>query len=370
MLMFTPEEKQRYARHLTLPDFGETGQRRLKRGSVLIVGAGGLGSPSAMYLAAAGVGRIGLVDFDTVDASNLQRQILYGESVLGQRKLDAAWQRLHDLNRHVRVETFNDRLSSRNAMALFEPYDVILDGTDNFATRYLVNDACVFSGKPNVYGSIFRFDGQASVFDARRGPCYRCLYPEPPPPGLVPSCAEGGVLGVLPGLVGTIQATEAIKLIAEIGEPLIGRLLMIDALSMSFRKLKLEKNPQCRVCGPNADVRELIDYEEFCNPVTNLDITAAELSQRLRDVVVIDVREPHEWSGGHISEAKHIPLQQVPARLEEIPRDAEIVMVCRSGGRSARAQQFLMSQGYKRVKNLVGGMTAWKRDVDPAIVVR
>jgi adenylyltransferase/sulfurtransferase len=368
------EELQRYARHLTLPELGQEGQLRLKRGSVLIVGAGGLGSPSAMYLAAAGVGRIGLVDFDVVDASNLQRQILYGESAVGRRKLDAAWQRLHDLNRHIRVETFNDRLSSRNALALFEPYDVILDGTDNFATRYLVNDACVLSGKPNVYGSIFRFDGQAAVFDARRGPCYRCLYPDPPPPGLVPSCAEGGVLGVLPGLVGTIQATEAIKLIAGIGEPLIARLLMIDSLSMSFRTLRLEKNPHCRVCSANADVRELIDYEEFCNPVSNLDITAADLAQRLASspaaVVVIDVREPQEWQGGHIHEAKHIPMQQIPSRMNEIPRDAEVVMVCRSGSRSARAQQFLMSQGYTRVKNLVGGMAAWKRDVDPAMVVR
>ncbi|HUP44251.1 MAG TPA: molybdopterin-synthase adenylyltransferase MoeB [Thermoanaerobaculia bacterium] len=372
--MLTAEETERYARHLSLPEIGEEGQHKLKRASVLIIGAGGLGSPAAMYLAAAGVGRIGLVDFDTVDASNLQRQILYGESVVGQRKLDAAWQRLHDLNRNVRVETFNDRLSSRNALALFEPYDVVLDGTDNFPTRYLVNDACVLTGKPNVYGSVFRFDGQAAVFDARLGPCYRCLYPDPPPPHLVPSCAEGGVLGVLPGIVGTIQATEAIKLITGAGDPLIGRLLMIDALSMAFRTLKLEKNPQCRICGADREIRELIDYEEFCNPVSETNITAAELAERMASdgskVVIVDVREPYEWAAGHLEEARHIPLQQVPSRIEEIPRDAEVIMVCRSGARSANAQQYLLSRGYTRVKNLVGGMTAWKRDVDPAMQVR
>ena len=370
--MLKPDERERYARHLTLPEIGEEGQQKLKRASVLIIGAGGLGSPAAMYLAAAGVGRIGLVDFDVVDSTNLQRQILYGESVIGERKVDAAWKRLHDMNRNVRVETFNDRLSSRNALALFEPYDVVLDGTDNFPTRYLVNDACVLSGKPNVYGSVFRFDGQAAVFDSARGPCYRCLYPDPPPPNLVPSCAVGGVLGVLPGIVGTIQASEAIKLVTGVGSPLIGRLLMIDALSMAFRTLKLEKNSQCRICGPNREIRELIDYEEFCNPVTEFDINPAQLAERLakNDVVVIDVREPDEWNGGHLEQAKHIPLQQVPARLAEIPQDAEVVMVCRSGGRSAHAQQFLLSHGYRNVKNLVGGMTAWKRDVDPAIVVR
>lgn len=372
--MFSPEESERYARHLTLPEFGEEGQRKLKRASVLIIGAGGLGSPAAMYLAAAGVGRIGLVDFDRVDASNLQRQILYGESVLGEKKLDAAWQRLHDINRHIRIETFNDRLSSRNALALFEPYDVVLDGTDNFPTRYLVNDACVLLKKPNVYGSIFRWDGQAAVFDATRGPCYRCVYPEPPPPGMVPSCAEGGVLGVLPGIIGTIQATEAIKLITGAGEPLIGRLLLIDALAMRFRSLKLEKNPQCLICGANPEIRELIDYEEFCNPVNDMNISAAELAQRLsggnKNVVIIDVREPYEWNAGHLEEARHIPMQQVPARIGEIPRDAEVVMVCRSGARSANVQQFLLSHGFKSVKNLAGGMAAWKRDVDPSITVK
>ena len=372
--MLTAPELTRYARHLSLPQIGEEGQRRLKRSSVLIIGAGGLGSPAAMYLAAAGVGRIGLVDFDVVDVSNLQRQILYGDSVVGERKLDAAWKRLRDINPHARVETFNDRLSSRNALQLFEPYDVIMDGTDNFPTRYLVNDACVLSRKPNVYGSVFRFDGQAAVFDSTRGPCYRCIYPEPPPPHLVPSCAEGGVLGVLPGIIGTIQAAEAIKLLTGIGEPLIGRLLMFDALAMSFRTLKLVKNPQCRVCGDDPQVRELIDYEEFCNTMSDQDITATELSQRLagdhEDLVLVDVREPSEWEGGHLAEARHIPLQQVPARTNEIPRDAEVVMICRSGGRSARAQQFLLSQGFKRVRNLTGGMLAWKRDVDPAVEVR
>jgi molybdopterin/thiamine biosynthesis adenylyltransferase/rhodanese-related sulfurtransferase len=371
--MLTPTERERYARHLVLPEVGEEGQRKLKKGAVLIVGAGGLGSPSAMYLAAAGVGRIGLVDFDTVDATNLQRQILYGESNVGERKLDAAWRRLHDINPHVRIETFNDRLSSRNAMPLFEPYDVILDGTDNFATRYLVNDACVFLGKPNVYGSVFRFDGQAAVFDARRGPCYRCLYPEPPPPHLVPSCAEGGVLGVLPGIVGTIQATEAIKLIVGIGEPLLGRLLLIDASSMTFRTMRVQKNAQCRVCGPNADVRELIDYEEFCNPVNELEIDVQQLADRLsrgEDLFILDVREPYEFDAGHLEEAHHVPLQQLPANVETLPRDKEIVVYCRSGGRSARAQQFLISHGFPRVNNLAGGMMAWKREVDPAINVR
>ena len=371
--MLTPDERNRYARHLSLPELGEEGQRKLKKGSALIIGAGGLGSPVALYLAAAGVGRIGLVDFDRVDASNLQRQILYGESSVGERKLDAAWRRLHDLNPLVRVETFNDRLSSRNALALFEPYDVIIDGTDNFATRYLVNDACVLSRKPNVYGSVYRFDGQVSVFDSQHGPCYRCLYPDLPPPDLIPSCAEGGVLGVLPGVIGTLQATEAIKLLAGIGEPLIGRLLLFDALAMSFRTMRLEKNKDCRICGAKPDIDELIDYEEVCNPVNELEITPAQLAERLakaEKIVLIDVREPMEWSVGHLEEAKHIPLQTLPQNLAEISKESEIIMICRSGGRSATAQQFLLSNGYSRVKNLVGGMLGWKRDVDPAMAVR
>lgn len=371
--MLTPDERIRYARHLILPELGEEGQLRLKKGSVLIVGAGGLGSPAAMYLAAAGIGRIGLVDFDHVDATNLQRQILYGESVVGERKLDAAWKRLHDLNPFVRMETFHDRLSSRNALPLFEPYDVVLDGTDNFATRYLVNDACVLLGKPNVYGSVYRFDGQASVFDARRGPCYRCLYAEPPPAHMAPSCAEGGVLGVLPGVIGTIQATEAIKLIAGVGEPLIGRLLLFDAAMMSFRTVKVAKNEHCRICGTHPDIRALIDYEQFCSPVNELEITARELADRLTrgdELLILDVREPYEYQAGHLEEARHIPLQQLPRNVESLPRDREIVVYCKMGGRSANAQQFLLRHGFQRVKSLTGGMVAWKRDVDPAMTVR
>ena len=365
-------ERARYARHLVLPEIGEEGQNRLERASVLIVGAGGLGSPAAIYLAAAGVGRIGLVDFDIVDVTNLQRQILYGESVVGERKLDAAWKRLRDVNPHVRVETFNDRLSSRNAMQLFEPYDVVLDGTDNFATRYLVNDACVLMRKPNVYGSVFRFEGQASVFDATRGPCYRCLYPDPPPPHLVPSCAVGGVLGVLPGVVGTIQATETIKLITGAGEPLIGRILLFDALGMSFRTMRIGKNEDCKVCGTRPTIRELSDYEEYCNPVTDLEITPQQLAARIEsgdDLVLVDVREPFEHEAGHLDNTVHIPMAQVREQLGRIPRDREVIMYCRSGGRSANVQQFLLQQGYTRVKNLVGGMLAWKRDVDPAMNV-
>ncbi len=370
--MFTPSERARYARHLVLPEFGEEGQKKLKRGSVLIVGAGGLGSPAALYLAAAGVGKIGLVDFDTVDATNLQRQILYGESSIGKRKLDAARDRLNDLNPHVSIETFNAALTSQNAREVFEPYDVILDGTDNFATRYLVNDACVLMKKPDVYGSIYRFDGQVSVFDATRGPCYRCLYPDPPPPHLIPNCAEGGVLGVLPGIIGTIQAAEAIKLLAAIGQTLIGRMLMFDALTMSTRQIKLAKNPQCKVCGPDPVIRDLIDYEEYCSPVNDLEISVTQLAERLsRDdkPVLLDVREPYEFQAGHLDDAQHIPMQQVPQSIEQLPRDQEIVVYCRSGGRSARVQQFLMSQGFEKVKNLTGGMLAWKREVDPAMSV-
>jgi sulfur-carrier protein adenylyltransferase/sulfurtransferase len=371
--LLTPAERSRYARHLALPEVGEEGQRRLKRASVIIIGAGGLGSPAAMYLAAAGIGRLGLVDYDRVEGSNLQRQILYGESSIGSAKVDAARVRLTDLNPHIRVETLKDSLSSRNALQVLEPYDIVLDGTDNFPTRYLVNDACVLLRKPNVYGSVFRFEGQVSVFDASRGPCYRCLYPDPPPPHLVPSCEEGGVLGVLPGVVGTIQAVEAVKLATGLGHPLIGRLLMFDALAMSFRTMKLEKNPQCKVCGPDPEVRKLIDYERFCNPVSELEITPTELSERLKSgdpMFLLDVREPHEFEGGHLDRAQLIPLQQVPKRASELPEDAEIVVICRSGGRSAHAQQFLMRSGFKRVRNLVGGMLRWKRDVDPNVSVR
>ena len=358
----------RYQRQITLPELGEAGQAKLNAASVLIVGAGGLGSPTAIYLAAAGVGRIGLVDFDRVDITNLHRQILYGTSDVGRPKLEAASERLNDLNPEVQIETHEARLTSENALEILRRYDVIIDGTDNFATRYLVNDACKILGKPNVYGSIFRFDGQASVFATEDGPCYRCLYPEPPPPGMVPSCAEGGVLGVLPGVVGTIQAIEAIKLIAGIGETLAGRLLIFDALRMTFRVMKVRRR-----CEEHAPITQLIDYEEFCNPVQNTDITPTELSQRLasgEDIVLIDVREPHEWNAGHIEGATHIPMRDVPNRLNEIPKEKEVVMICRSGGRSGHVQQHLLGAGgYTRVLNLTGGMQRWARDVDPSIRV-
>jgi adenylyltransferase/sulfurtransferase len=358
----------RYARQITLPEFGEAGQAKLRAASVLVIGAGGLGSPAAIYLAAAGVGRIGLVDFDRVDPTNLHRQILYGTSDVGREKLDAASEHLRDLNPDVMIETHAARLSSANALDILRDYHVIIDGTDNFATRYLVNDACVLLSKPNVYGSVFRFDGQVSVFATSDGPCYRCLYPTPPPPHLVPSCAEGGVLGVLPGVIGTLQATEAIKIITGIGETLAGRLLLFDALRMTFRVMKLERR-----CEEHAPITQLIDYEEFCNPVNDLNITPTELNDKLtngEDVVLIDVREPYEWSAGHIERAVHIPMNQVPQRLAEIPKDREVVMICRSGGRSAHVQQHLLqSQGYSRVKNLVGGMQRWSREVDPAIRV-
>lgn len=377
----------RYLRQITLPEIGFEGQRRLGAGSVLVVGAGGLGSPAAIYLAAAGVGRIGLVDFDRVDETNLHRQILYGTADIGRPKLEAARERLHDLNPEVVIETHPARLTSENALKILAGYDVVLDGTDNFATRYLVNDACVLLGKPNVYGSVFRFDGQASVFATGDAPCYRCLYPEPPPPHLAPSCAEGGVLGVLPGLIGTIQATEAIKILAGAGETLAGRLLLFDALRMTFRTMKLRRR-----CEEHAAITELIDYEEFCSPasattatdsktatntmtstMTSTDITPLQLSERLAngdDLVLIDVREPFEWSAGHIDGATHIPMSQIPQRLQEIPRDREVVMICRSGGRSAHVQDHLIrAQGYTRVMNLVGGMQRWSRDVDSSIRV-
>ena len=357
----------RYLRQTTLPEFGEAGQRRLGAGSVLVVGAGGLGSPAATYLAAAGVGRIGLVDFDRVDVTNLHRQILYGTSDVGRPKLEAASARLRDLNGEIEIVTHEARLTSENALEIMTAYDVILDGTDNFATRYLVNDACVLLGKPNVFGSVFRFDGQLSVFATPDGPCYRCLYPEPPPAHLVPNCAEGGVLGVLPGIIGTLQATEAIKLLSGVGEPLAGRLLLFDALRMSFRTMKLRKR-----CDEHAPITRLIDYEEFCNPVNQTDITPKELSEKIAngaDVVLIDVREPYEWSAGHIEGATHIPMNQIPQRLAEIPKDKEVVMICRSGGRSGHVQQHLLQQGFAKVKNLVGGMQRWASEVDSSIRV-
>ncbi len=375
----TNDEIKRYSRHLIMPEVGVDGQRRLKAGKVLCIGAGGLGSPVTMYLAAAGVGTLGIVDFDVVDFSNLQRQILHGTSDVGRSKLASAKDRLQDINPEITIQTHEAALSSENALKLFEPYDIIVDGTDNFPTRYLVNDACVLSGKPNVYGSIFRFEGQASVFATKDGPCYRCLYPEPPPPGLVPSCAEGGVLGVLPGVVGTIQAMEALKLILGVGEPLIGRFLIFDALRMRFRELKLRKDPDCPVCGTHPTVKQLIDYEQFCGihpeapePVTvnnKTEITAIELKQRLDHgdkLKIVDVREPNEYQINRIPGSVLIPLNDVPKRYKELDPDEEIVVQCKSGGRSAKAADFLRSVGFKRVLNLKGGITDWVDKVDPS----
>ena len=384
----TNEEIKRYSRHLIMPEVGVDGQRRLKAGSVLCVGAGGLGSPAAMYLAAAGVGRIGIVDFDVVDYSNLQRQIIHGTSSIGKTKLESAKARLLDINPHIQVDTYETALSSENALELFAPYDVILDGTDNFPTRYLTNDACVLLGKPNAYGSIFRFEGQASVFGAKDGPCYRCLYPEPPPPGLVPSCAEGGVLGVLPGVIGVIQATEAIKLITGIGDPLVGRFLIYDALRMKFRELKLRKDPDCPVCGTHPTVTKLIDYEEFCGlrpsveaeavaaaeaagatAASATEITAVELKQRMDrgdKLTIVDVREPNEYQINRIAGSQLIPLGEIPRRYAELEQDDEIVVHCKMGGRSAKAADYLRSVGFKRVLNLKGGILDWVDKVDPS----
>jgi molybdopterin/thiamine biosynthesis adenylyltransferase/rhodanese-related sulfurtransferase/molybdopterin converting factor small subunit len=358
----TNEEIKRYSRHLIMPEVGVEAQRKLKASKVLCIGAGGLGSPAAMYLAAAGVGTLGIVDFDTVDFSNLQRQILHGTPDVGRSKLASARDRLNAINPNVKIETYETALSSENALELFAPYDVILDGTDNFPTRYLVNDACVLTGKPNVYGSIFRFDGQASVFFAEKGPCYRCLYPEPPPPNLVPSCAEGGVLGVLPGVIGTIQATETIKLITGVGEPLIGRLLLFDALRMEFRPLRLKKDPNCAMCGPKPTITHLIDYEGFCNPVQTTDVTPAELAAMMKEIDLIDIREQQEWNQGYIEGARLVPLSQLHNNLELIPRDRDVVLYCRSGSRSAHALEMLRAAGYHRAKHLKGGILAWQRE--------
>ena len=374
------DEVKRYSRHLILPEVGMDGQRALKAAKVLCIGAGGLGSPAAMYLAAAGVGTLGIVDFDVVDVSNLQRQLLHGTNDVGRPKLDSAKDRIHALNPNVHVETFETALSSENALELFEPYDVILDGTDNFPTRYLVNDACVLLGKPNAYGSIFRFEGQASVFGMKEGPCYRCLYPEPPPPGLVPSCAEGGVLGVLPGIIGTIQATETIKLILGSGEPLIGRFLIFDALRMKFRELKLRKDEDCPVCGSHPTVTKLIDYEQFCGVapraeadnvtgMTTDEMTPRELKERLdrgEPIVIVDVREPQEYQINRIAGSRLIPLGELPQRYEELDQNAAIVCQCKSGARSAKATGFLRSIGFKNVRNLAGGIQAWIDQVDPS----
>ena len=374
----TIDDLSRYSRHLILPEVGMDGQRRLKAARVLCVGTGGLGSPLALYLAAAGIGTLGLVDFDVVDASNLQRQIIHSTKDIGRKKLDSAEEKLVALNPALNVVKHDTMLSSANALDILKDYDIVADGTDNFPTRYLVNAACVLLGKPNVYGSIFRFEGQASVFATEHGPCYRCLYPEPPPPGLVPSCAEGGVLGILPGLVGVIQATEAIKLILGKGESLIGRLLLVDALNMRFRELKLRKNPECPVCGANPTVTKLIDYQQFCGIVPESkqekalkngipQISVKELKNRIdagEDVFILDVREPYEYQIANIG-GKLIPQNDVPQRLAEIDRDREIVVQCRSGQRSQRIAEFLQQSGYQKVTNLAGGILAWADEIDP-----
>ncbi len=371
------EEILRYSRHLIMPEVGLDGQQKLKAARVLCIGTGGLGSPLALYLAAAGVGTLGLVDFDVVDFTNLQRQIIHSTNDVGRPKLDSAAEKIEAINPFVELRLFETRLSSDNALDIFRDFDIIVDGTDNFPTRYLVNDACVLTGKPNVYGSIFRFEGQASVFGTKDGPCYRCLYPEPPPPGLVPSCAEGGVLGILPGLVGIIQATETIKLILGSGEPLIGRLLLVDALGMKFRELKLRKISVCPVCGTNPTITELIDYQEFCGirgeealPTINVpEIQPEELKRRLdagEDIYILDVREAHEYQicniNGHL-----IPLGDLPKRANELDSSREIVAHCRSGVRSAKAVDFLRQAGFRKVKNLAGGILAWADKVDPSM---
>ena len=374
----TRDELQRYSRHLLLPEVGVEGQRKLKAARVLLIGAGGLGSPAALYLAAAGVGTIGVVDFDVVDVTNLQRQILHGTSDVGRSKLASATDRIREVNPHVTVEAHEVRLTSENALDLFARYDVIVDGTDNFQTRYLVNDACVLTGKPNVYGSIFRFDGQASVFCTPDGPCYRCLYPEPPPPGLVPSCAEGGVLGVLPGLVGTLQATEALKLILGIGEPLIGRLVLVDALGARWKSVKLRKNPECPACGTHS-ITSLIDYDQFCGitPAATTatsgvpEITPREVAERLArgdDFDLIDVREVYEEGIARIEGARLIPLGVFEEQIPSFDRTRDIVVSCRSGQRSAKAVRKLQAAGFTRVWNLAGGILRWSDDVDPSIV--
>lgn len=399
------EEIRRFSRHLIVPEIGIEGQSKLKAASVLLIGTGGLGSPSGLYLAAAGVGRIGLVDYDVVDESNLQRQIIHGQSTVGMAKIDSAEKRLLDLNPSLKVEKYNTLLTSENALEIFESYDVIVDGTDNFPTRYLVNDACVKLGKPNVYGSIFRFEGQLSVFYAEEGPCYRCMFPEPPPPGLVPSCAEGGVLGVLPGTLGTFQATETIKLLLGIGDPMIGRMMLYDALETSFSTINVRKDPHCPVCSIPRDEVVLIDYEEFCGMPANdhslyskgiaeeivsvREISVNQLKERIDhkdDIVIVDVREPHEWDIAFIQEAAHIariPKGQIEQAknavkagrqkieetvLAQIPQDKEVMLLCRSGKRSADSIGFLSEIGYRsdQLYNIVGGILAWSDEIDPS----
>jgi Dinucleotide-utilizing enzymes involved in molybdopterin and thiamine biosynthesis family 2 len=380
----TNEQILRYSRHLILPEVGMAGQKKLRAASVLIIGAGGLGCPIALYLTAAGIGRLGLVDFDVVDRTNLQRQILYGESVVGVPKVEAAAERLKDLNPDVEIETYPERLTSENALQIMSDYDIIIDGTDNFPTRYLTNDAAVILGKPYIYGSIFRFEGQVSVFLSRpfngfeRGPCYRCLFPSPPPPGAVPSCAEGGVLGVLPGIVGALQAAEAIKLIVGIGEPLIGKLMLIDTLRMEFKTVRIRRNPNCPVCGDNPTIRELIDYEEFCGlrrgelPESDeIFVTPQELKSKLdagEPLLLLDVREPEELEISEFPHPyKHIPLDDLPERVHELDLTSEIIIFCRNDQRSRLAAQMLQRMGFSRVKVLKGGINAWSQEIDPSV---
>ena len=373
----TGDELRRYGRHLVLPQVGTDGQRRLKQSRVLLVGAGGLGSPAGLYLAAAGVGTLGLVDFDVVDITNLQRQIIHGTSDIGRPKLDSASDRIRDVNPHVHVEQFDTALTSHNALAIARDFDVIVDGTDNFPTRYLVNDTCVLLGKPNAFGSVLRFEGQASVFATSDGPCYRCLFREPPPAGLVPTCAEGGVLGVLPGLIGTIQATEAIKLIVGAGESLAGRLLLIDALTMQFRSINIRRDPECPACGTR-EIQELIDYEAFCGVGTRAhdasviaDISPRELAARIEkgeDVQLVDVREDWEWQIARIPGAKLIPLGSLHSAIDSLDREKEVVLYCKSGVRSLHAAEELLDSGFTRVANLSGGIARWSEEVDPTVV--
>ncbi|HZT33448.1 MAG TPA: molybdopterin-synthase adenylyltransferase MoeB [Bryobacteraceae bacterium] len=374
------DEVLRYSRHLIMPEVGMDGQLKLKSAKVLLVGAGGLGAPLGLYLAAAGVGRIGIVDFDVVDYTNLQRQVIHGTSDVGRKKLDSAADRMKEINPHITIDKHEAALSSENALDILKDYDMVIDGTDNFPTRYLVNDACVLLGKPNVYGSIFRFEGQATVFAYEGGPCYRCLYPEPPPPGLVPSCAEGGVLGILPGTIGLIQATEAVKLILGVGEPLVGRLLLYDALAMRFRELKLRKNSECPVCGEHRTITKLIDYHQFCGvprqpaepaPQANeWEIDVVQVKARMDrgdQFVLIDVREPHEYRICNIPHAQLIPLGELPKRVKELNSADDIVVHCKSGMRSARAVEFLKQAGFRKVKNMKGGILAWSDKVDPSV---
>jgi len=370
------DEILRYSRHLIIPEVGMEGQQKLKAAKVLLVGAGGLGAPLGLYLAAAGIGRIGLVDFDVVDFTNLQRQVIHSTGDVGRKKLDSAAEKMQGINPHVKIVKHEVALSSENALDILKDYDIVVDGTDNFPTRYLVNDACVLLGKPNVYGSIFRFEGQSTVFAYQGGPCYRCLYPEPPPPGLVPSCAEGGVLGILPGTIGLIQATEAVKLILGIGEPLVGRLLLYDALAMRFRELKLRKNPECPACGEHPSITKLIDYQQFCGipaqepKVTETEIEVTEVKAKLDrgdNFVLIDVREPHEYKIANIAGAKLVPLGEVAKHLDEFDKNADIVIHCKSGMRSAKACGIFRQAGFQHVRNMKGGILAWSSQIDPSV---